>query len=96
MGPTSNSLGGVWWPQAHKQMSQAEPKQPAPAVVHGCWQMDADERVLLAGYGRAYILNIVDHTNGLKIGNCPDRIRTDRDRIIVPANPAADIGYKMS
>ena len=55
--------------QSHKQLSRAQPHQPAPAVVHGCWQLDADERVELAGYGYVHILNIVDHTSGLKIGS---------------------------
>lgn len=101
-------------PRSHKQLSAAEPRAPALAVVHGCWQLDADERVLLPGYGRVNILNIVDHTSGIKIGaflfpaqcdgkgcriswlqyrqalrqaftrwGLPDRIRTDRDRVIV-------------
>lgn len=104
--------------RAHKQLPQAEPLAPALRVVHGCWQMDADERVVLPGYGQAHILNLVDYASGLKIGSrlfparpagqrrriawpqlrqalrlafttwgLPQRIRTDRDRVIVtPGN----------
>ena len=101
--------------RSHKQLPQAQPLAPALQVVHGCWQMDADERVDLPGFGLAHILNIVDHVSGIKIGSflfpahrdgrrcrvswpqmqealrqaftrwgLPDRIRTDRDRVIVP------------
>jgi hypothetical protein len=82
--------------------------------VHGCWQLDIDERVKLPGYGEAHILNLVDYVSGLKIGaflwparqagrqcrvswlqiqqalrqafskwGLPQRIRTDRDRVLV-------------
>jgi hypothetical protein len=102
-------------PRSHKQLSRAQPSGPAAAVVHGCWQLDVDEGVSLPGYGRVNVLNMVDHTSGIKIGaalfpasqrgrSCrvswpqyrqalrqafsrwglPDRIRTDRDRVIVP------------
>jgi len=36
--------------------------------VHGCWQLDSDERLRLPGYGLVNILNIVDHTTGIKVG----------------------------
>ena len=101
-------------PLRHVQPSRAQPREPALAVVHGCWQMDVDERVLLPGVGRVNILNLVDHYSGVKVGSSlfpaqqghqrrrvswpqyrqslrqaflrwglPDRIRTDRDQIIV-------------
>ena len=101
-------------PRRHKQLSGAHPAQPAWPVVHGCWQIDVDEKIPLPGYGRAHILNLVDHTSGLKIGarlfpavrqgkGCriswpqyrqalrqaftewgrPDRLRTDRERVLV-------------
>ena len=37
--------------RSHKQLPQAQPLPPALRVVHGCWQMDADERVNLPGFG---------------------------------------------
>ncbi len=52
----------------HKQLPQAELLPPALRVVHACWQMDADERVDLPGFGLAHLLNIVDHVSGVKIG----------------------------
>lgn len=104
--------------RSHTQLPQAEPLAPALRLVHGCWQMDADERVGLPGYGEAHILNLVDYASGLKIASrlfparpegqrqriawpqfrqalrlafttwgLPQRIRTDRDRVIVtPGN----------
>jgi hypothetical protein len=53
--------------RAHTQLPQAEPLAPVLRIVHGCWQMDADERVVLPGYGEAHILNLVDYASGLKI-----------------------------
>ncbi|MCI0527170.1 MAG: hypothetical protein L0Y56_06985, partial [Nitrospira sp.] len=41
----------------------------AVPMVHGCWQLDADERVDLPGYGEAHILNLVDYASGIKIGS---------------------------
>lgn len=102
----------------HTMLPQAEPLSSALPIVHGCWQMDADERVSLPGYGEAHILNLVDYASGLKIASrlfparpdgkrqriawpqlrealrqafstwgLPERIRTDRDRVIVtPGN----------
>ena len=98
----------------HTRLSAAEPREPANRVVHGCWQLDADEQVRLPGYGRAHMLNVVDHLSGIKIGTVlfparrngracriswpqyrqalrraftqwglPDRIRTDRERVLV-------------
>jgi hypothetical protein len=120
--PSSSSIGAYWSqfgnrllrPRSHKRLSQAQPQTAAKAVVHGCWQLDVDERVPLAGVGRVHILNIVDTVSGLKLGallfpsekagqrvrvswpqyrqalrqafarwGLPDRIRTDRDRVIV-------------
>lgn len=100
-------------PRRHTRL-QAEPLGPAEPVVHGCWQLDVDERVFLPGVGYTHILNIVDHTSGLKMGarlfpaqlqgrrcrvawpqyrqalrqaftrwGLPDRIRTDRDQVLV-------------
>ena len=100
--------------RSHKQLPQEQPLAPALRVVHGCWQMDADERVGLPGFGLAHILNVVDYFGGIKIASIlfpahrdsrrcrvswpqmqmtlrraftqwglPDRIRTDRDRVIV-------------
>jgi len=100
--------------RAHKQLPQAEPLEPALRMVHGCWQIDTDERVELPGYGQAHIFNLVDYASGLKIGSSlwpahqngrqcrvswpqmqqalrqaftkwglPQRIRTDRDQVII-------------
>lgn len=100
--------------RAHKQLPQAQPLEPAVRMVHGCWQIDTDERVDLPGYGPAHIFNVVDYASGLKIGSflgsahqngrqcrvswpqmqqalrqaftkwgLPQRIRTDRDQVIV-------------
>jgi hypothetical protein len=55
--------------RAHKQLPQAEPLKPALQIVHGCWQMDADEQLELADYGQAHLLNLVDYASGLKIGS---------------------------
>jgi hypothetical protein len=74
--PSSSSLGAYFGQfgerlvvvRSHKQLPQAQPLPPALRVVHGCWQMDADERVDLPGFGLAHILNIVDHVSGVKIG----------------------------
>jgi len=121
--PSPSSLGAYYSQfgerlvaeRGHKQLPQAQALAPALHVVHGCWQMDTDERVELPGFGPAHILNIVDHFSGLKIGaflfpayqddkrcrvswpqmqgalrqaftrwGLPDRIRTDRDRVITP------------
>lgn len=56
--------------RSHKQLPQARPVPPALRIVHGCWQMDADERVVLPSYGEVHILNLVDYASGLKIGSC--------------------------
>jgi len=55
--------------RAHKQLPQAKPLEPALWQVHGCWQIDTDERVDLPGYGPAHIFNLVDYATGLKIGS---------------------------
>lgn len=56
-------------PRPHKQPSRAQPRLPAAPAVHGCWQMDVDERVVLPGVGRVNILNLVDHHSGIKIAS---------------------------
>ena len=100
--------------RGHKQLPQAKPLEPALPMVHGCWQLDTDERVEFPNYGKAHIFNVVDYASGLKIGSSlfpahqngrlcrvswpqmrqslrqafskwglPQRIRTDRDQVIV-------------
>lgn len=102
-------------PRLHKQLPQAQPLEAALRVVHGCWQIDAKERMHLPGFGLAHLWEVVDYASGIKIGafvfparqnghackvswpqiraalrqaftrwGLPDRIRTDRDRVIVP------------
>ena len=55
-------------PRPHRQLSGAQARRPALPMVHGCWQLDSDEKLHLPGYGLVNILNIVDHSTGIKIG----------------------------
>ncbi len=101
-------------PRAHKQLPHSGPMEPSKPQPHSCWQIDVQERVELAGYGLANVLDIIDDYTGLKIGcflfpgmqgkrrckvswaqyrlalrlcferwGLPDRIRTDRERVLV-------------
>lgn len=52
-------------------------------MVHGCWQLDVNERVPLPGYGLAHILDLVDHHSGLKLAAVPFPAQEPRDRVRV-------------
>lgn len=74
--PSSSQLGAYFSqfgddlvkPRRHLQLPKSDHRKITKPGAHVCWQIDVQERIELADYGLANLLDIVDWYTGIKIG----------------------------